>query len=171
MVITRSSYWIVPTLRSPLPVIFDNIPGSAGCCAFAAGTMFQKRFPGVAALARLAGTGEATRLCKSATLALSTFSVNCTCGAAKFLKVSAPFAFDWPTDIATFSRIAEFWLKRMSEFRICSGLVREGTFNTAFWIFPVPLKVNAAGFFVGPCACTSAVNDPSPVMPSTAEIP
>ena len=41
----------------------------------------------------------------------------------------------------------------------------------AFWILPVPLKVNAEGFLVGPSARTSTVNSPSPDMPSTAETP
>src|SRR5438270_5924207 len=66
---------------------------------------------------------------------------------------------------------AEFWLKRISEFLICSDLVNDGIFSVALLILPVPSKFNADIFLVGPCAFTSRVSVPSPDIPSTAETP
>src|SRR5439155_16732434 len=144
---------------------------SAEVCALALGVTLQKSLPVGAVLARFDGVSGATSCCHSVTLTLSAFSVNCTCGAAKLFNVSAPLALVCPTDAATFPRIADFWLKRMSELRIWIGLLSEGTFNVAFWTFPVPLRFNAQGFLVGPWARTSRINTPAPDIASTAEIP
>src|SRR5579859_1423938 len=83
----------------------------------------------------------------------------------------APLALVLPSVRAMFCSEAEFWLKRMSELRICRGLVREGILSVALLILPVPSKFRADMFLVGPCARTSSVRFPSPDIPSTAETP
>src|SRR5947199_3308407 len=125
---------------TPPPLILVSMLGSvAAGSALAAGIRLQKLWP---AAARLGGVVTII-CCNSATLTLSAFSVNCTWGAAKFLSVSVPVALVWPTEATTFSRIAEFWLKRRSELRIWIGLVKEGILSDAFCNFPLPLKFRA----------------------------
>src|SRR6185437_9252810 len=51
------------------------------------------------------------------------------------------------------------------------GLVSDASFKVAFCSLPVPLNARADIFFVGPCACTSSVRTPSPLIFSAAETP
>ena len=76
-----------------------------------------------------------------------------------------------PSAAATFSRITEFCEKRMLALPTLKGWVIAGLCSWAFCKAPLPLKLMAAEFFMGPAACICRFKVPLPVTPSAAETP